>query len=178
MSMVVGTVEEVTQFNSSAGLLYGIKVNGENYGTYKTKPACNKGDTVSFRFKANGNYKNVDMKTLEIQAGVPQVQTVLGPLSVPAPREPYVDKQPIIARQAALNTAVAFLDVLVAAGAVPGIGKTTKPEEAYGILEALLNEKADEFYTASMAGVAPGGAVPDSSTAAVEGKAATDGKWQ
>lgn len=176
MSMVVGTVEEVTSFNSSAGTLYGIKINGENYGTYKTKPNCNKGDTVSFRFKANGNYKNVDMKTLEIQAGVPQATPEL---ARPAPpREPYVDKQPIIARQAALNTAVAFLDVLVAAGAVPGIGKTTKPEEAYGILEALLNEKADEFYTASMAGVAPGGAVPDSSTSAVEGKAATDGKWQ
>ena len=66
----------------------------------------------------------------------------------------------------------------LAAGAVPGIGKTTKPEEAYGILEALLNEKADEFYTASMAGVAPGSTVPDSATSAVEGKAAADGKWQ
>lgn len=177
MSMVVGVVEEVTSFQSTAGTLYGIKVNGVNYGTYKTKPECNKGDSVSFRFKVNGKYNNVDMKTLEVQAGVPQVQTVLGPLTLPPTKEPYVDKQPIIARQAALNTSVAFLQVLVAANAVPGIGKTTKPEDAYAIIEALLNEKADEFYTASMAGVAPGSTIPDSSTEA-ESKAATDGKWQ
>lgn len=175
MSQVIGVVEEVAQFKSGAGAtLYGIVVDGAKYGTYMTKPPCNRGDTVSFTFKSNGNFKNVDMKTLTVQAGVPQQEA---PQALSRPAGGYTDKQPIIARQAALNTAVAFLQVLVAANAVPGIGKTTKPEEAYGIIEAILNEKAAEFYTASMGGVAPGGEVPESSEGEAATKAAGDGKW-
>lgn len=171
-------VEEVYTFNSTAGTLYGLKIEGEQYGTYKTKPLASAGDTVSFRYKVNGKYKNVDMKTLEVVAGVPPQQAAVQGNNGVAKR-PYVDNQPIIARQAALNTAIAFVAVLARTDALPGIKKTSTPEDKYSVIEVLVNEKADEFYRASMAGVAPGGEMPAATgTEEVQAKADADGKWQ
>lgn len=176
MARVSGVVEEVTSFKSTAGTIYGVKVNGVNYGTYKEKPACNKGDTVAFEFTVNGKYNNVNLKTFEVIPGVQQEAVIVRPPSSGG----YTDKQPIIARQAALNSAAAFMQLIVDADAVPGVTKTSKAEDRFAIIEALFNKKADEFYTASMAGLAPGqeADVPTSSDGSVATeKAAGDKAW-
>lgn len=168
-------VEEVYSFNSTAGMLFGLKIEGEQYGTYKTKPKASAGDVVSFKYKVNGKYKNVDMNTLEVISGVPPQAAAVQTTS----KRPYVDNQPIIARQSALNSSAAFVALLVSADALPGIKKTSTSEDKYAVIEAIFNEKADEFYRASMAGVAPGGEMPpDTGTEEVKAKADADTKWQ
>jgi hypothetical protein len=175
MSKVTGTVEDVYSFDSKVGKLYGIMVDGEKYGTYKTKPDCSAGDTVSFRFKVSGDYNNIDTKTLEITAGVPTAG-----LAKPSGGA-FKDKQEVISRQSALNSALAFVQILVDADAVPGVAKATKSDDKFSILRGIVAETAEEFYTASMAGVAPGGEIPDageSETSVAMAKAAADSNWR
>lgn len=173
MSKVVGVVESIKDFPSPRGTMYSIKVNGVMYGTGSVQPKAGVGDTVAFEVTENGKYKNANMKTFSVEAGAP----VGAPTSTGGGGSSYSDRQPVIARQAALNTAVAFLEVVVAAGALPVPAKASS-EEKYGILEALRNELAEEFYIASTEGRAPGGSPPSKGgTSAAEEKAAADGNW-
>lgn len=153
MSKVTGVVEKVLDFKTVRGVMYSIKVNDTLYGMGSNKPKCNVGDTVSFSYTEKGQYKNVDTKAgIEILAGPPAAQQSSG-----GGGSGYQDKQVVISRQSALNSALQFVEILVAADAVPGVGKTTKVEDKYSILEHLVNEKAEEFYVANMAGQAPAG---------------------
>lgn len=161
---VTGTVSEIKEYPSAKGTIYSIVVNGQSYGTYITKPQCGRGDTVSFDYTEKGNFKNVNMKTLSVEAGPPTASTGGSVGS-------YTDKQVVISRQSALNSAIAFVSVVVDADAVPGVTKTTKPEDRYAIIEALVNEKAEEFHNASTAGEAP------SPVQIVDDKAASDKPW-
>lgn len=155
MSKVTGVVEKVLDFKTARGVMYSIKVNDTLYGMGSNKPKCNVGDTVSFTYTEKGQYKNVDTKAgIEVMAGPPAASAGSGGGGG------YQDKQVVISRQSALNSALQFVEILVAADAVPGVGKTTKVEDKYAILEQLVNEKAEEFYVANMAGQAPTGNVP------------------
>jgi hypothetical protein len=182
MSNVVGRAEEIYDYNTSFGTMYGIVVNGQKYGCGKVKPRAGVGDTVSFRFTEKGQYKNVDMKTFNVESGgAPAADS--GPAtsgSTYTPRETSDGRQNSIVRQNALSSAVAFISALVAADAVPGVKKTTAPEEKYGLLHALLVETADEFFNANIKGVSLASATEggDSRAEQAAGKAATDGDWK
>jgi hypothetical protein len=157
MSNVTGRVDEVYSYNTKFGEMFGVVVNGQKYGAGKVRPRASSGDTVSFRYTENGQYKNIDMKTFEASAGATQA----GPpsaASIGGGRGETSDgRQNSIVRQNALSSAVAYLGVLAAADAIPGITKTMKSDERYGLINALLAETADEFFTANIKGVALGG---------------------
>jgi hypothetical protein len=83
-------------------------------------------------------------------------------------------------RQNALSSAVAWVVGLMAADAVPGITKTMKAEDKYGLYHALLVETADEFFTANIKGQSLANGTAEGSESRAEqaaGKAATDGSW-
>lgn len=156
MSKIVGTVSEVKEFKTARGTMYSITVNGNFYGTGSVNPKCGKGDTVAFTFTENGKYKNIDMKTFSIEAGAPPS----GGLTGGSTGGSYGDRQEIISRQSALNSSIAFVNLLIAADALPGTTKTSKADDKYGIIEALVNEKAAEFLATNTGKDAPDAAEP------------------
>jgi hypothetical protein len=171
LSNVKGVVEAVKEFPSSRGTMYSIKVDGELYGTGSKQPSCNTGDIVAFRFTENGKYKNVDLKSFSVEAQATQ--------QIGKPTSGGFDaRQEIISRQSALNSALAFVHVLALADAIPGVGKTTKPEDKYGIIEALVAEKASEYHAASTSGASPGGPVEQTSASVAADKASADKGWK
>jgi hypothetical protein len=169
LSNVKGVVQDIKEFSSSRGPMYSIKVDGDLFGTGSNKPKCAPGDTVAFRFTENGKFRNIDMKSFSIEAA--SVQQVGKPTG-----GGFDARQEIISRQSALNSAISFVHVLALADAIPGVGKTTKAEDKYGIIEALVVEKANEFHTASTSGEAPGGEVSRATEASA--KAAADPSWK
>jgi hypothetical protein len=180
MSNVTGRVDEMYSYNTKFGEMYGMVVDGQKYGTGKVKARSGVGDTVNFRFTENGQYKNIDMKTFNIVgAGVGAEPTERAPAAVSRSESPDA-RQNSIVRQNALSSAVAWVAALAAADAVPGITKTMKAEDKYGLYHALLVETADEFFTANIKGqsLASGEEGSDSRAEQAAGKAATDGDWK
>jgi hypothetical protein len=177
MSNIVGVVGEVYDYDTKVGKMYGMVVNGNKYGCGKTKPKASVGDTVSFRYTENGQYKNVDMKSFSVETVVTNASPPLGGLTTSSPSSDA--RQNSIVRQSSLEYAIRFVQVCATAEAIPGITKTTKPEDRYNIIEALVAEKADEFFTANISGKAIGSTDKDSgpNSAGAAAKAAGDGGW-
>jgi hypothetical protein len=181
MSNVNGRVDEVYSYNTKFGEMFGIVVNGNKYGAGKVRPRASAGDSVSFRYTENGQYKNIDMKSFEAQAGSVQESPPSTGGYAARSGESAGDRQNSIVRQNALSSAVSFLGVLAAADALPGITKTMKSEERYGLINALLAETADEFFGANIKGVSLSAAAeqgPSTGAEQAADKAAADGSWK
>lgn len=145
MSNGKGVVEKIGEFKSASGAtMYNLTISGDRFGFGSNKPNCNEGDTIEFEYEQKGQYKNGNSKSVTV------VAKSAGPVSsgggsygkTPA-------TQTTISKQAALNSALAFVNILVAAEAVPGVTKTAKAEDKYGILESLVVEKTHEYYAQS-----------------------------
>lgn len=175
MSNVVGIVSEIYDYDTKVGKMYGMVVNGNKYGCGKSRPKASAGDTVSFRFTENGQYKNVDMKTFSAESNA----TSAGPASAGlVTSTPSSDaRQNSIVRQSSLEYAIRFLQVCATADAIPGVTKTTKPEDRYGIIEALIAEKAEEFFNANISGKPLGSVDATPRSSGAEAKAEGDRAW-
>ena len=140
--------------------MYGIKVNGKNYGYGKYAPKAKVGDTVTFGVVYRGEYANVDTKNIQIvangngtappDAGTPTKQFApkgAGGMS----KDDYWDRkeakdearQVIISKQSALNSAPQFVSLMVSTGALPA---PTKAKDATSILEGAVKHYRDLFY--------------------------------
>ena len=170
MSTAKGVVEKIAQF----GAMFNLTVSGERYGFGSNKPNCNEGDTIEFEYTLDksGKYKNGVTKSVKVVAGAPaasaSVTSVGGYGKTTA-------TQTTISKQAALNSAIAFVNGLVNLEAVPGITKTMKAEERYDIMEALVYTKTKEFYKQST-----GDAFPEDVEEAIEQvtQKSAAGGWQ
>ena len=131
---------KVERVYSKDGNFYSAKIGGVWYGTGKGKPSFGEGDVISFTWTAKGDYRNLDSKSVKV---VPQAAAAQAPaLTQPAPDK----RQDIISRQSAFNTAIALVDLLRAAEAIPGLKKTATADEKYNVYCALVAMKAQEFY--------------------------------
>lgn len=174
-----GVVEVVNSKEGQYGTMWSVKVNGEWYGAGKYQPKCREGDNVTFDVTFKGNYKNMDTKTLKVTGGTPAAardpQT-----GAAVPAKPYVDeKQITIAKQSALNSAIAFMQVLHAEGAIP-LAATLKGGKRESALRELLNQYTSEFYAQSTGKkmvLAPVKAAPGESEPSEEGEEG-DGAWE
>jgi hypothetical protein len=179
MSKIVGTVNEVYSYNTKVGTMYGVVVNGNKYGAGKVKPAAGVGDTVAFSFTENGQYKNIDMKSFSVESSAPSTEAVAAAASGGSN---YSDtRQNSIVRQSSMEYAIRWLGVLQAEGALPGINKTMKAEEKFGLMSALLAETADEFFNANIKGLSmTGGDMQDAMPKAAQAAeaAAGDKNWK
>lgn len=142
-----GIVQEIQTRQVAGGkTAYNIKVGGDSYGAGLFAPKCKQGDYVTFTLDDARGYKNVERGTLKVgkaPAGEPAPAA-----SSPAPKGSYNSfdsRQDAISRQAASNTAIAFLNLLAANDALglPASGKKGTKQEA---MEALLHKYEAEFY--------------------------------
>ena len=144
MSNVTGIVNEVKAFPTKTGsTMYSLIVDGTRYGLGSTAPGCKIGDTVSFDVVEKNGYMNVAPRTLKTVASggagaaVKQVAQAANANDV---------RQDTISKQAASNTAIAFVNMLVGADAIPGVTAKMDPAKKYDILEALVEKKAADFF--------------------------------
>lgn len=144
--MAEGYITKIDKRATKFGDYYDIYVGNDKLGAGKFPPkGINVGDFVKYEVEMNGQYKNLKRGTLEKvdpPAGV-------APPTPPKPSSISLDRQDVISRQAALNTAIQFLQVLQAEGAIPSGAKSLKADEKADKIEAVLWHYVQKFYAAS-----------------------------
>ena len=87
-NLVTGVVEIISEKPRGNGIAYGIKMSdGVWYGHGFIKPKFVKGDDLTFSWVPNGNFKNIEVNTVQVgQANKPQQAQASG--GAPAPHNP------------------------------------------------------------------------------------------
>jgi len=151
MPEVTGIVERIYDNDTRVGKTYSLLVNGEKYGTYKTYPPCNEGDTVAFQFTTKGQYHNIDMKTLSTVTGAPQagqpgngmdrVEAASHAAAAPSPN----GRQASIVWQHSQEMALRFAAIAQEAGALD-LGTKGGKEGKLEALDIWVNAKTAGFF--------------------------------
>lgn len=137
---VTGILQDIKSRQTSFGTMYDLVVDGSSYGNGKYAPrGVALGDTVSFDVEVKGNYKNVAARTLQKVAAQAQ-QEIAGAIGLQRnmPQRSAGsdgDRQAVISRQAALNTACSILEMALDNEA---IALPAKPNERYAVLKTAL----------------------------------------
>lgn len=152
MSEVTGVLQDIQSRTVAGGkTAYDIVVAGQKYGAGFFKPKANVGDYVTFVEVANGNFKNVERGTLKASANKPAgyaepsaAPAAASKSGVRAAVTSFDTRQDAISRQAASNTAIAWVTFLQNAGAlnIP----TSKKGQAQAIFDTLREEYEVKFY--------------------------------
>jgi hypothetical protein len=155
---ITGVVEAIDVRETNAGTMYNIKVNGKSFGYGRYPPKAKAGDTITFGVKYNGQYANVDTKNVQVTpgSGAPPQKSFTSAPSNDAGKNAYWEnkekadaaKQVTIERQAALNSAIAFANVIVGANLVP-TPANAKPKDVVAIIESMVLHYRDVFLATS-----------------------------
>jgi hypothetical protein len=140
------------------------------------------GDYVKFEIDDSRGYKNVARNSLKVSAGKPPADAV-AQAEATAPRKTStggsVDtRQDTISRQAAMNTAIQFMQLLQAAGHLPSATAKGKGQES---LELMLKQYSKDFYECNTGvvfkDITPGTKNEEVAVAAPQEAAPSDEKW-
>lgn len=142
---ISGKIQYLNERDTKVGKMYSIKVDGTNYGVGKYPPrGVGQGDVVEFEVEYNGNYPNVARGTLRKVEGASAP-----PAAAPATKAAYKaansydDRQDVISKQAALNTALAFLEFAKANDKLP---VPAAKGAGYGYLKTVWLQEAAALY--------------------------------
>lgn len=143
---IVGKVQYINEKEGKYGPMFSIKVDGTNYGVGKFAPrGIDQGDTVEFEVEYNGNYPNVAKGSLRkvegAKASAPSAQADTRKAFTKATSND--DRQVIISKQAALNTALEFIKFAKDNETLP-VPKTKN--EGYGYLKTLWLKEAAALF--------------------------------
>lgn len=172
--MAQGFIDRIDAKETQFGKMYDVVIGGTKYGVGKFPPkGVAAGDYVQYEPVQKGNYWNIapgSLSKLPQPAGV----TPAPAARAAAPMAPD-RRQETISKQAALNSALSFLNILVASDALPG-GKALKADKKADMLLAVLEEYTGRFYHQSTGETfefpdSPAGSSMDLS------KAEEDGAW-
>lgn len=148
MAQVKGVVQEITQREVSGGrTAYSLKIAGQSYGAGLYKPKCKEGDYVTFDVEENGQYKNVGRNSLKVSDYKPTAEESAPAASAPAAKASggWDDRQDTISRQAASNTAIAFMQIMSDNEAL-GLPKSDAKGAKAKALIAILHRLEQEIY--------------------------------
>lgn len=162
---VSGQVQAVIARDTRAGTFYDVQVNGKKYGHGKYPPrGVSEGDFVSFDVdvKQNGQYTNYDIRrgSLKIddegaaeesakpEAGAPR-KTWADRAQASAPSKggyvAFDERQEIISKQAALNTALQLCNLAVTTGSFT-MPASAKAGDKLGMLTQWVYDTAGQIY--------------------------------
>lgn len=147
MMQVEGYVQKIeTKPTSTGKTMYNVSVNGKRYGAGLYPPKFKEGDFISFTSTMNGNFHNMETRTVTVKAppagmAPPAVQQSPGPKA-----SDWDSRQDIISKQAALNSAQHMVEILVTAGAVVGLDKAKTAADKMALLNALVDEYTQDYY--------------------------------
>lgn len=138
---ITGIKEKDTKF----GKMYDIVIDGTTYGAGKFPPkGYAAGDYVSFEATQKGQYWNLTPGSLS-KTNAPA--GVAAPPKMEASRITR-DKQDVISRQSALNSALQHVSNLIAAGAIPA-GAAAKGPKMADKIDAITASYVEKFYEQS-----------------------------
>lgn len=142
---IQGRVDYINERDTKVGKMYSIKVGGTNYGVGKYPPrGIEQGDMVEFGVSWNGNYANVERGTLrKAEGGSAPPPSAPAGRSGPQKVNSYDDRQTVISKQAALNTALSFLELALKAEKLP---VPAAKNQGFGYLRTLWMEEAAKLY--------------------------------
>lgn len=180
LEKITGVAEYINTRATSFGTMFSLKVNGTNYSLGKTDPSAKfgvqKGDAVEFAAEQNAKgYWDIKgpVKVLKQEASSAQRPAAAAAVAQAANyRQADDNKQKVISRQAARNSAIEFLQLAHAAGVLPASPKTKG--QGFDLLREQLDKITDEFYNDSLNPQPYGGTVANSGD---ELAAAGDGEW-
>lgn len=143
---ITGKIDYINEKEGKFGTMYSIKVGGTNYGVGKYAPrGVEQGDNVEFEVEYNGNWPNVARGTLRKLAAdaAPPPAKAAATKAAYSKANSFDDRQTVISKQAALNTALGFLEFALKNETLP----VPKAKNAgYGYLKALWLKEAAELY--------------------------------
>lgn len=149
MSTIKGVVQAITTRDVAGGKkAFNIMVAGQEYGAGLYAPKCKEGDYVMFELDDSRGYKNVGRNSLKVSANKPPAEAIEEAVAttVKSSTGSLVDnKQDVISRQSAANTAVEFIKVLSANDAL-GLPKDNAKGKKQELLEQILAKYTQEFY--------------------------------
>lgn len=153
---IVGQVQRVEQKTfTNGGSAYYMHVEGREYriGNYPPRDIRD-GDWVEFEAdaKQNGRYTNYSVVPRTLRKTAPQEQHNPAPVKgdfvasqQPRKYEPFDERQEIISKQAALNTASGFVNMCVANGMLP-FAANTKAANKIDLLRTWWLDEASKVY--------------------------------
>lgn len=146
---ISGVIQQLKSKQTKIGEMWDIQVNGDFYGVGKYKPKAKEGDYVTFTPEYNGNFKNVERGTLKVSANKPaNVSNSAPSANVRAASNSFDARQDAISRQAASNTAIAWLNMLHTAGALPIATSKSKGSQQEA-LDTIRRQYEKEFFEAN-----------------------------
>ena len=138
MATAAGIVEVV----SEKGGIHSLKLNdGKWYGFFKTLPACEKGDNVTFQFETKGTFLNAKAGSLIVEK-TPQKQKSEAGATTTVMKAGSDVRQDSIVWQSARNAAIELVGVMVQAEAVK---LPAKQADRYSAMMALVGELTLQF---------------------------------
>jgi hypothetical protein len=158
LNNITGVIEYLDAKEGQWGTMFSIKVNGTRYSLGKLDPTAKfgvvKGDVVRFSAAQNAKgYWDVKGPITKVAEAEPQVvraspsAAAVGGVAATY-RAAEDNKQKVISRQAARNSAIQFLQLAQAAGVLPAAPKTKG--QGFDLLRDLLDKITDEFYNDSL----------------------------
>lgn len=159
MAQHSGVIQAIETREVSGGRkAYSLRIGGEAFGAGLYAPKAKEGDYVTFEVEMNGNYKNVGRNSLRVSEYKPApAETTPTPATTKTAgtgnKDQYwenkekvdIERQDTISRQAASNSALAFMSVLASQDAL-GLPKSEAKGVRIKALTALLNKLEAEFY--------------------------------
>lgn len=148
MSNVTGIIQSVSIRSTSAGEMSDITVAGQRYGAGLARYLkAKEGDYVTFEVeeRENGKYKNVKRNTLKISKNKPPAEALEAAKATA--KGSFDARQEAISRQAASNTAIAWVSLLQSAGAIEV--PAAKAKSKGGLMayyDLIRREYEKEFY--------------------------------
>lgn len=141
---VKGFLQRIKTRNTKFGDYYVLVVDGKDHDTGSKFPpkGVSEGDYISFEIVKNAKgYDAMVQGSLSKEAAPAGV----APPAAPIPSAIKMDRQDVISRQAALNSALDMVSILVAGGGIPD-GKTQTPAKKAELLEALVMSFTAKFH--------------------------------
>lgn len=126
-----------------------IMSNGDKLGVGKFPPkGFSVGDYVQYEVTQNGNFKNLTPGSLSKLRKPEGVVAPSAPIQVAGPVS-YDNRQTVISKQAALNSAIAYVNILAHTESIPGITKSLATDKRADVILEVVNQFTADFYKQS-----------------------------
>ena len=167
---ITGFLQEVKGKETRFGTFYSLVVGGKTYDTGSKFPpkGFTAGDYVSFEVAKNDRgYETIKAGSLSKQ----QAPAGVSPPTPPAASVIAMDRQDVISRQAALNSALTMVGLIVQVGGIPESKTTTAAQKADQV-DAMVMSYMQRFFKLST------GAEYEMAEDDVAAAAGLDGQWK
>jgi hypothetical protein len=125
--------------------MYNVRVNGEKYGAGMYPPKFKQGDFISFTSTINGQFKNMETRTVTVKVPPPSHPAPASAGSVGI-KDKYDERQMMICHQAARKDALNMVEILREVGGIVGLEKAKTPADKMSLIESLVNEYTRDYY--------------------------------